>query len=58
MIFGEKDPFKEGGRLLKGIRQSRFSVVPLTKHLPFLEDEINCNMLLREFLTDKMYRTL
>ena len=58
IIFGEKDSFMEGRRLLKGIGESRFSVVPSAKHLPFLEDEKNCNMLVREFLTGKMYRTL
>ncbi len=54
IIFGEKDPFMEGGRLLKGIRQSRFSVIPSAKHLPFLEDEKYFNMVVREFLTGKM----
>jgi pimeloyl-ACP methyl ester carboxylesterase len=28
IIFGEKDPLMEGVRLFKGIRQSRFSVIP------------------------------
>ena len=54
IIFGEKDPFMEGGRLLKGIRQSRFSVIPSAKHLPFLEDEKYFNIVIREFLTGKM----
>ncbi len=54
IIFGEKDPLMDGGRLLKGIRQSRFSVIPSAKHLPFLEDEKYFNMLVREFLTGKM----
>ena len=54
IIVGEKDPFMEGGRLLKGIRQSRFSVIPSAKHLPFLEDEKYFNMVVREFLTGKM----
>jgi proline iminopeptidase len=54
IIFGENDPLMEGGRLLKGIRQSRFSVIPSTKHQPFLEDEKYFNMVVREFLTGKM----
>lgn len=54
IIFGEKDPFMEGGRQLKGIRQSRFSVIPSAKHLPFLEDEKYFNIVIREFLTGKM----
>ena len=54
IIFGEKDQFMEGGRLLKGIRQSRFSVIPSAKHLPFLEDEKYFNIVIREFLTGKM----
>jgi len=54
IIFGEKDQFMEGGRLLKGIKQSRFSVIPSAKHLPFLEDEKYFNMVVREFLTGKM----
>ncbi len=54
IIFGEKDPLMEGGRLLKRIGQSRFSVIPSAKHLPFLEDEKYFNMLVREFLTGKM----
>ena len=54
IIFGEKDPFMEGGLLLKGIRESRFSVIPSAKHQPFLEDEKYFNMVVREFLTGKM----
>ncbi len=54
IIFGEKDPLMEGGRLLKGIRHSRFSVIPSAKHLPFLEDEKYFNIVIREFLTGKM----
>ena len=54
IIFGEKDPLMEGGLLLKGIRQSRFSVIPSAKHLPFLEDEKYFNMVVREFFTGKM----
>jgi len=54
IIFGEKDPLMEGGRLLKRIRQSRFSVIPSAKSLPFLEDKKYFNMVVREFLTGKM----
>ncbi len=54
IIFGENDPFKEGGKLLKGIKNSRFSVIPETKHMPFLEDETYFNIVVREFLTGKM----
>ena len=54
IIFGGNDPLMEDGQLLKGIRQSRFSVIPSAKHLPFLEDEKYFNMLVREFLTGKM----
>ncbi len=54
IIFGENDPLMEGGRVLKGIRQSRFSVIPSAKHLPFMEDEKYFNMVVREFLTGKM----
>ena len=44
----------EGMRLLKGIRESRFSVIPSAKHLPFQEDEKYFNMLVKEFLTGKI----
>jgi pimeloyl-ACP methyl ester carboxylesterase len=54
IIFGENDPFKEGGKLLKGIKDSRFSVIPETKHMPFLEDETYFNIVVREFLTGKI----
>ncbi len=54
IIFGENDPLKEGGKLLKGIQDSRFSVIPETKHMPFLEDETYFNIVVREFLTGKM----
>ena len=54
IIFGENDPLMEDGRVLKGIRQSRFSVIPSAKHLPFMEDEKYFNMVVREFLTGKM----
>jgi len=54
IIFGENDPLMEDGRVLKGIRHSRFSVIPSAKHLPFMEDEKYFNMVVREFLTGKM----
>ncbi|MCL7415982.1 MAG: alpha/beta hydrolase [ANME-2 cluster archaeon] len=54
IIFGENDPFKEGGKLLKGITHSRFSVIPETKHMPFLEDETYFTIVVREFLTGKI----
>ncbi|MCL7476007.1 MAG: alpha/beta hydrolase [ANME-2 cluster archaeon] len=54
IIFGENDPFKEGGKLLKNIKESRFSVIPETKHMPFLEDEMYFNIVVREFLTGKI----
>lgn len=54
IIFGENDPFKESGKLLKNIKDSRFSVIPETKHMPFLEDEMYFNIVVREFLTGKI----
>ena len=54
IIFGGNDPLKEGGKILKGIKNSRFSVIPETKHMPFLEDETYFNIIIREFLTGKM----
>jgi proline iminopeptidase len=51
IIFGENDAFLKNGRPLKEIRNSRFSVIPSAKHLPFLEDEKDFNLVVREFLT-------
>lgn len=50
IIFGENDAFLKNGRQLKDIRNSRFSVIPSAKHLPFLENEKNFNFIVREFL--------
>ena len=54
VIFGEDDIFIKRGRKLKDIKNSRFSVIPSVKHLPFLEDKEYFNMVVREFLTGKM----
>ena len=54
VIFGENDAFLKSGRSLKAIRNSRFSVIPSAKHFPFLEDEKNFNIVVREFLTGKI----
>lgn len=54
VIFGEDDMFIKGGRALKAIPDSRFSVIPATKHMPFLEDGKYFNMIVREFLTGKI----
>lgn len=54
VIFGEKDAFLKDGRPLKTIKDSRFSVMPSVKHLPFLEDEKHFNMIVMDFLTHKI----
>ena len=54
VIFGENDVFLDSGRLLKNIKHSKFSVIPMVKHLPFLEDEKRFNMVIREFLSGTM----
>jgi proline iminopeptidase len=58
IIFGKNDAFLKNGRPLKDIRNSRFSVIPSAKHLPFLEDEKDFNLIVREFLTGIILQTL
>lgn len=54
VIFGENDIHLNSGRALKTIRNSRFSVIPEARHMPFLEDEKYFNLVVGEFLTGKM----
>jgi proline iminopeptidase len=54
VVFGEKDIFLNSGRDLKIIKHSRFSIIPSTMHMPFLEDEYFFNMVVMDFLTGKI----